>query len=173
MDLIELVADPWPWWFAGAMVGLFLPFFYYLANSPLGVSTGYGNFCKMVVPQTKLEALNTKAYKDIFTWRVFFIIGIILGGAMTKFISGDYSVITQFDKFNSTVTASIPLSGLWFFCGGILLGLGSRIGHGCTSAHTINGIPNFASSGFVASFSFIAGAVLIVNIIYRLVFPGV
>ncbi len=108
MDLIKLVADPWPWWFAGTMVGLFLPFFYYLANSPLGVSTGYGNFCKMVVPHTKLEALNTKAYKDIFTWRVFFIIGIILGGAMTRIISADYSIITHFDKFSSSVTASIP-----------------------------------------------------------------
>jgi uncharacterized membrane protein YedE/YeeE len=170
MSIIRLLTDPWPWWFAGAMVGLFLPLFYYLANRPLGVSTGYGNFCKIVVPHTKLEALNTKAYKEIFTWRVFFIIGIILGAAAPKILSGDFSLLTEFGKFNSTVTASIPLSGLWFLTGGILLGLGSRIGHGCTSAHTINGIPNFASSGFVASFSFFAGAIFIVNIIYRLIF---
>ena len=170
MSIIKLLNDPWPWWFAGTMVGLFLPFFYYLANRPLGVSTGYGNFCKILVPRTKLEALNTKAYKDIFTWRVFFIIVIILGAAAPKILSGEYSMITEFSKFNSTVTASIPFSGLWFITGGILLGLGSRIGHGCTSAHTINGIPNFASSGFVASTSFFAGAVFITNIIYRLIF---
>ncbi len=170
MDIINFLIAPWPWWFAGTMVGLFLPFFYYLANRPLGVSTRYGNLCKIVVPHTKLEALNTKAYKEIFTWRIFFIFGIILGAAAPKILSGDYPLITEFSKFNSTVTTSIPLSGLWFLTGGILLGLGSRIGHGCTSAHTINGIPNFASSGFVASVSFFAGAIFIVNIIYRLIF---
>jgi uncharacterized membrane protein YedE/YeeE len=170
MSLVKILFDPWPWWFAGAMVGLFLPFFYYLANRPLGVSTGYGNFCRMVVPHTRLEALNTKAYKDIFTWRVFFIIGIVLGAAMPKILAGDYSLIQEFAKFNSTVTASVSLSALWFLTGGILLGLGSRIGHGCTSAHTINGIPNLASSGFIASASFFAGAVFIANIIYRVIF---
>ena len=64
MDMIKLIIDPWPWWLAGSMVGLFLPFFYYLANNPLGVSTGYGNFCKMVVPHTKLEVLNTIVLYD-------------------------------------------------------------------------------------------------------------
>ncbi len=170
MSIIQLLADPWPWWFSGAMVGLFLPFFYYLTNNSLGVSTGYGNFCKMVVPHTKLEALNTKAYKEIFTWRVFFIIGMILGGAISGILSGEYSLITGMDKFSSTVTASIPLSGLWFLTGGILLGLGARTAHGCPSAHIINGVPNLASSGFAASFSFFAGAVFIVNIIYRAIF---
>ena len=119
MVLINLLVDPWPWWFAGAMVGLFLPFFYYLANRPLGVSTGYGNFCKIVVPHTKLEALNTKAYKEIFTWRVFFIIGIILGAAAPKILSGNYTFIAEFNKVSSTVTSSMSLSALWFLSGGI------------------------------------------------------
>jgi uncharacterized membrane protein YedE/YeeE len=170
MSLIQLLADPWPWWFSGAMVGLFLPFFYYLTNNPLGVSTGDGNICKMVVPHTKLEALNTKAYKDIFTWRVFFIIGIILGAAIARLLSGDYSFVSGMDKFSSTITASMSLSGLWFLGGGMLLGIGARTAHGCPSAHTINGIPNFASSGFAASAAFFAGAVFIVNVIYRAIF---
>jgi uncharacterized membrane protein YedE/YeeE len=170
MSVLSFLFDPWQWWFSGTMVGLFLPFFYYLSNHPLGVSTGYRNFCKLVVPHTKLEALNTKAYKKIFTWRVFFIFGIVLGALIARTMSGEYSLITEMSKFNSTVTTSIPLSGVWFLTGGILLGLGARVGHGCTSAHTINGIPNFASSGFVASFSFFAGAVFIVNIIYRVIF---
>lgn len=170
MSILSFLTDPWQWWFSGSMVGLFLPFFYYLSNHPLGVSTGYGNFCKIVVPHTKLEALNTKAYRDIFTWRVFFIIGILTGAAIARSLSGEYSFITGMSKFSSTITASIPLSGIWFLTGGVLLGFGARIAHGCTSAHTINGIPNFASSGFVASFSFFAGAVFIVNIIYRIIF---
>jgi uncharacterized membrane protein YedE/YeeE len=170
MNVPGFLAAPWPWWLAGALIGLFVPFFYFMANRPLGVSTGYGNLCKMAVPHTKLEALNTKAFQNIFTWRTFFILGIFLGAALAKFLSGDYSITTGMPIFSSTITASIPLSAFWFLTGGILLGFGSRLGHGCTSAHTINGVPNLASSGFVASAAFFAGAVFIVNIIYRVLF---
>ncbi len=165
-----LFINPWPWWLGGSLIGLFVPFFYLTANLPLGVSTGYGNLCKIVVPNTKLEALNTKHYKKIFTWRVFFIIGILLGAALAKILSGDYTLITEMGRFNSTVTGSFPLSMVWFFTGGILLGFGARIAGGCPSAHTIHGIPCLATSSFLATAGFFAGGLFAVNLIYRILF---
>lgn len=165
-----LFINPWPWWLGGALIGLFVPLFYLTANLPLGVSTGYGNLCKIVVRNTKLEALNAKPYKKIFTWRVFFIIGIFMGAAIAKVLSGDYTLITEMGRFNSTVTGSFTLSMLWFFTGGILLGFGARIAGGCPSAHTIHGIPCLAPSGFLATAGFFAGGLLVVNLIYRILF---
>ena len=101
-----LFINPWPWWLGGALIGLFVPLFYLTANLPLGVSTGYGNLCKIVVRNTKLEALNAKPYKKIFTWRVFFIIGIFMGAAIAKVLSGDYT-----DRKSTRLNSShIPLS---------------------------------------------------------------
>lgn len=170
MSIYSMFAGPWPWWFSGTMIGLFLPFFYFLSNHPLGISTGYGNFCKIVVPHTRLEALNSKAYTRIFTWRVFFIVGVVFGATMARMLSGEFTVIREMGMFNSTVTQSFLLSAPWFFTGGTLLGLGARVGSGCTSAHTINGIPNFAASGYIASLAFFIGATVIVNFVYRIVF---
>jgi uncharacterized membrane protein YedE/YeeE len=172
MMFFDLITQSWPWWFAGAMIGLFLPFFYFVANFPLGVSTGYGNFCKIVVPHTKLEALNTRSYQKIFTWRVFFIFGIILGAAAARIFSGDYSLITDMGRFNSIITDSLPLSASWFIAGGVFLGFGARVASGCPSAHMINGLPNLASSGIVATVSFFGAAVLVANIVYRIIFSG-
>jgi uncharacterized membrane protein YedE/YeeE len=168
--IFDVFAQPWPWWLTGAMIGLFLPFLYFIANLPLGVSTGYGNFCKMVVPHTKLEALNTKTYNTIFTWRVFFIVGIILGAAIARIISGEYSLIMDMGRFNDLITDTFQVSAVWFTTGGILLGFGARFASGCPSAHMINGVPNLAASGFVATISFFGAAVVTVNIIYRVIF---
>ncbi len=163
-----LFINPWPWWFGGVLIGLFVPFFYLAANLPLGVSTGYGNLCRIALPDTKLEALNTPAYRKILTWRVFFIAGIILGAALARILSGDYGFVTEMGRFGSTVTHSFFLSAVWFFSGGVLLGFGARIAGGCPSAHTIHGIPCLAPSGFVATAGFFAGGLLTVNLVYRI-----
>ena len=165
-----LLINPWPWWLAGLLIGLFVPFFYLIANLPLGVSTGYGNICKIITPRTKLEALNTAPYQKIFTWRVFFIIGIILGAAIAKILSGNYSLITEMGRFNSTITSSITLTAVWFIFGGILLGVGARIADGCPSAHSIHGIPCLAPSGFFATMSFFVGGLFTANLIHRILF---
>ncbi|NOZ68790.1 MAG: YeeE/YedE family protein [Deferribacteres bacterium] len=165
-----LFINPWPWWFGGVLIGLFVPFFYLTANLPLGVSTGYGNLCRAVLPDTKLEALNTPAYRKIFTWRVFFIAGIILGAALARILSGDYALVTEMGRFGATVTHSFSLTAVWFFSGGILLGFGARTAGGCPSAHTIHGIPCLAPSGFVATAGFFAGGLFAVNLIYRILF---
>jgi hypothetical protein len=124
----------------------------------------------MFTPHTQLEALNTKPYKKIFTWRFFFIIGIVLGAALAKILSGNYTLITEMGRFNSTITGSFLLSGGWFFIGGLLLGFGARIANGCPSAHTIHGIPCLSLSGFLATMAFFTGGVFVVNFIYRIVF---
>lgn len=165
-----LFINLWSWWLSGLLIGLFVPFFYLIANLPLGVSTGYGNICKMIISKTKLEALNTPPYQKIFTWRVFFIIGIILGAALAKILSGNYSLITEMGRFSSIITSSMLLTGAWFISGGILIGLGARIADGCPSAHSIHGIPSLAPSGFLATMSFFIGGVFTANLIYRVLF---
>ena len=83
-----LFVELWPWWLGGIGVGLLVPLMYYFLNTALGVSTGYGNFLKLILPKTKLRWLNSDTFKSIFNWRFIFIIGMIIGGFLSARTSG-------------------------------------------------------------------------------------
>jgi len=54
--MYELVfVTPWPWWIAGASIGLVVTLLAWLSGKPLGVSTGYGVACGPELPWTALH----------------------------------------------------------------------------------------------------------------------
>ncbi len=72
-------------------------------------------------------------YKGSLGWRIYFILGLGLGGYL-------FSIIMP-EAFESiSVTASTPLrSPLQIALAGILVGFGTVMGTGCTSGHGICG----------------------------------
>jgi hypothetical protein len=47
-----LFVDPWPWWLGGFGDRFFCsPLLYYFLNTPLGVSTGFGNLARGALRQ--------------------------------------------------------------------------------------------------------------------------
>ena len=64
-------------------------------------------------------------------WRLLFIAGLLLGGAVSAIASGGLEVITQ-------------ASPLMTIIAGLLVGFGTRMGSGCTSGHGICGIARFS-----------------------------
>jgi len=80
-------------------------------------------------------------------WRVFFLVGIALGGALT-FALYPPSAKLDFSR------AGLPL----MVAAGLLVGVGTRLGGGCTSGHGVCGISRRSSGGLVATVVFMAAA---------------
>tara|TARA_B100001964_G_scaffold190811_1_gene212963 strand:+ start:49 stop:486 length:438 start_codon:yes stop_codon:yes gene_type:complete len=87
-----------------------------------------------------------------------FLIGLILGPTA-------YMLILNKD-IPFIITSSIPL----IIIGGILVGLGTKIGSGCTSGHGICGISRFSIRSLVATITFILVAMITVVILKLLGF---
>lgn len=80
-------------------------------------------------------------------WRVMFTAGIVLG-------SGVYALLFQ----NGIWTTDVQIWRL--FVGGILVGIGTRLGRGCTSGHGINGIGSVSRASFINVVTFLGVAIV-------------
>ena len=79
-----------------------------------------------------------------------FIVGVILGPTI-------YQVVTK-SIIPFSITTSIPV----IILGGIFVGVGTKIGSGCTSGHGICGISRFSIRSIVATLVFLTTGVLTV-----------
>ena len=81
---------------------------------------------------------------------LLFIIGLVLGPLVFIFFSKNDVVFKM--------TSSIPL----IIAGGLLVGLGTKIGRGCTSGHGICGISRFSMRSILATIIFMIFAMITV-----------
>ncbi len=167
----SIFVDNWPYWFGGALIGMLVPLLYYYFNTALGVSTGYGNLAKIFLPAKNLQWIQSK-FADTFSWRVYFIGGIILGGLISSILSGNFGFTAEMGRFTAIAGWPAILNAIFFFGGGIMLGLGARIAGGCTSGHSIHGIANLHLSSVLATVFFIIGGIISANIVRALFLGG-
>lgn len=155
-------AEPWPWWMGGLVIGALVPLLYYFLNTALGVSTGFGNFAKLLFPKTTLSWLNSKSFSSVVNHRFYMMMGMLIGAFSAGRVMGLPVVTIEMGVFSETLQWPIWGNVLWFLMGGFLLGLGARIAGGCTSGHSIHGLANFQLSSLVATICFlIFGAVTV------------
>ncbi len=159
-----IFADPWPFWAGGIIIGLLVPLLYYFYNTALGVSTGYGNLVKMILPSRHLKWIKSK-FPETWSWRVYFIIGIILGGFVSSALAGNLGLTSEMGSFTTNVQWPPLLTAIYFFGGGLLLGLGARIAGGCTSGHSIHGIANLHVSSILVTALFVIGGIIAANLV--------
>jgi uncharacterized membrane protein YedE/YeeE len=84
-------------------------------------------------------------------WRLFFLVGLIAT-----------AVIVNFFAPHGEVTYSH--STLLLIISGILVGLGTRMGNGCTSGHAVCGMARLSTRSIVATLIFMSVAMLTVFI---------
>lgn len=168
-----LFADLWPWWFGGIAIGLLVPAMYYFLNTALGVSTSYGNLVKILRPNTRLKWLNSKDFENRFNWRFVFITGMVIGAFLSARVSGMPLGTVQMGIFTELANWPYAAFMLWFFLGGIFMGLGARFAGGCTSGHSIHGLATFQRSSLVATIFFILSGVVATYLIRQFIFGGV
>ena len=86
-------------------------------------------------------------------WRLAFVIGTILGPFLVMMVTGQGIEIRP--------SAHGPLLML----GGLIVGLGTAIGSGCTSGHGICGLARFSTRSLAAVMMFMATAIITVALI--------
>ena len=90
--------------------------------------------------------------KDQISWRIVFVIGVLIGPFLYLMI---------FENFKSEMVADRTL----LIQAGLLVGLGTSIGSGCTSGHGICGISRLSIRSIVATFIFVVSGVVTVYFI--------
>lgn len=86
-------------------------------------------------------------------WRVCFIAGLLLGAWLLRII------------WPVTLAIHVDVSTPTIILGGLLVGLGTRIGSGCTSGHGICGVGRLAPRSLVASAVFFSLGVITVYLV--------
>jgi uncharacterized membrane protein YedE/YeeE len=85
-------------------------------------------------------------------WRAAFIIGLVLGAAAYRLVTGDLVVEMQ-------------TSGITLVAAGVLVGAGTRMGSGCTSGHGVCGMAYRSKRSFTATLTFMGVAALTVFVV--------
>ena len=126
---------PIPALIGGIVIGLAVVLFFYSTGRLAGVS-GIAN---------NVLTKNTNRRTNLL-----FLIGLISGPIIYQlFISSDVPYLIN----NNTVILII---------GGLLVGIGTQIGMGCTSGHGVCGISRFSVRSIIATISFIFSGVIVV-----------
>jgi uncharacterized membrane protein YedE/YeeE len=74
-------------------------------------------------------------------FRPLFLVGLPLGAALATLASGGFSFdLTLGQRFDARYGEFGPLSVLVLLASGLLIGVGTRVGAGCTSGHGISGV---------------------------------
>ena len=95
--------------------------------------------------------LLTLQMDDEFLWRAIFIFGLLVG----TLLSAPYAANAQNLGFNS-----LPVTVI----GGLFVGFGTALSHGCTSGHGICGLARFSMRSLVAVIAFMVVAVITVYV---------
>ena len=122
MNFFEgVLGRPWPWWISGPAIGIFVVVFAALTERGVAVSSGFGAACARC---TSLSYFQKPSFGE--SWRLFFLIGIPLGGLVGTLLSGRWGVVTTLGCFDQALTGRVDVKVGLLFAGGLLAGFGAR-----------------------------------------------
>lgn len=166
--------DPWPWYFAGPVIGLFVPALLVVGNAVFGVSSSLRHMCAAAFPG-EVEYLRYD-WKKNGLWNLAFVAGILVGGFLAAHIGVQENIaISQATRLDLARLGVHDFSGLapreffqWsallsfrglvlMVGGGFLIGFGTAYAGGCTSGHAISGLADFQLPSLIAVIGFFAG----------------
>ena len=97
-------------------------------------------------------------------WRFIFVIGLVLGAAIYPLVGGDVGYI-ELNPYQVGESAHLVL----LIVGGLLVGIRTYIGAGCTSGHGICGIGRLSARSILATITFMITAIVTVFIMRQIV----
>ncbi|MCH8537274.1 MAG: YeeE/YedE family protein [Alkalimonas sp.] len=85
------------------------------------------------------------------SWRLAFVVGLLLGPLAVSLALSDFSFSTPELSWRTVIA-------------GMLVGLGTAWGSGCTSGHGVCGIGRFSARSLIATLVFMAAGVLVASL---------
>ena len=183
---MDLINEPWPWYVAGPLIGLFIPLLLIIGNKSFGISSSFKHICAACMPVKDIEFFKYN-WKD-YLWNLFLVIGVILGAIVVGLtVDLDYEIainpktkealsalgVTHFvgllpeDIFgwdNFSIKSLLLLVG-----GGFLVGFGTRYANGCTSGHAIMGLSQLSIGSLVAVIGFFIGGLIMTHLLLPII----
>jgi uncharacterized membrane protein YedE/YeeE len=134
----------------GALIGLGTVFVYSLTGISAGASTFLESTLSYVSDRSRFAQ-----YRPSRDWRVVFSLGIVLGAAAWAFTLGEGPWVTDVQPWRLAL-------------GGVLVGVGTRLGKGCTSGHGVCGVGSGSRTSIVNVVTFLAVAVGVAQLVAAL-----
>ena len=138
---------------AGVILGLLIIAAYYFAGEGLGSSGGYRDVAIETIDKVAPNYAEKNAYvaphisgeeSPIHSWLVFELLGVIFGAIISaalygrlKFMIGKAPHITNKKRL------------VYALIGGLMWGIGTQLGRGCTSGLVLSGIAVNSLSGYI------------------------
>jgi uncharacterized membrane protein YedE/YeeE len=170
----NLLAETWPWYVAGPIIGLFVPALLLVGKKAFGVSANLSHLCAAIVPG-KTEFFRYD-WRRVGMWNLVFLAGVAISGFLASHAGATHDIAIS--AKTKTALASLGIhdfSGVaphelftWHalmtargfvsvVVGGFLVGFGTAYAAGCTSGHAISGLANFELPSLIAVVGFFAG----------------
>jgi len=147
----------------GLLVGLGTVMIYVGTGIPAGASTFLESTLSYVSGQSRFQQ-----YVASRDWRVVFTLGIVLGGlAFAATVQSGLVTSSLYEPGTTGQLYEVAGVTLWstavqpwrLFLGGILVGIGTRIGKGCTSGHGVCGVGSASKTSLVGVVTFLTVAI--------------
>lgn len=151
---------------AGILLGLLLFVTIYITGRGLGASGGVKSVVLLLVktfqPQQWLNGTFYQNYAQSHTgsplnsWLFFEVVGVVIGAFFSGIISNRIGF--RIDRgMKITNKTRLLMAGL----GGILFGLGSQIGRGCTSGSALSGMAVMSFGGIITMMAIFGSAYML------------
>lgn len=184
--MLEIIKEPWPWFVAGPLIGLIVPFLLIIGNKTFGISSSLRHVCAAIIP-SKIPFFQYNWKKE--AWNLVFVFGVFLGGAVAvNLLSNNNAVVVNpklmdelatygITNYNNLIPVDIlnwqslfTIKGfLMMVMGGFFIGFGTRYAGGCTSGHAISGLSSLQWPSLVATICFMLGGFITANLILPLI----
>lgn len=135
---------PWTALAGGILLGIASAAFILVNGRVLGISGILGG---LLVPK-----------RSDTSWRVFFLLGMVLAPASLALLAPGLVSAPRIEAGNVAIAAA-----------GLLVGLGTRYGSGCTSGHGVCGLSRLSPRSLVATLAFMASGFAMVYVIRHLI----
>ena len=189
--MIELLSRPWPWYVAGPLIGLVVPFVFWYGGRKWGLSSSLQHLCAATVP-ANLEYFRYD-WRSQGGWSLAMVAGIVMGGLLAAVVlptPGGSIAISDATRLDLQALGLTDFSGMlpleifsWrallnpvalaiVIGGSFLVGFGARWAGGCTSGHAISGLSTLKRSSLAAVVGFFVGGLISANILLPLILRG-
>ena len=138
----------------GVLLGLVLLAANFISGRGLGASGAIKSVVATSIETVSSDAVNTMPFMAEYaeshsgspmrSWLVFQMLGVIVGGFLSGAAAGRLKLKVE---HSPKITSRRRL--IFALAGGILFGLGSQIGRGCTSGSALSGMAVLSLGGFI------------------------
>ena len=131
----------------GGLIGLGVVVVYLASGAIVGASTFLESSLSYV---SRLPRFRRGSYLASREWRVVFTLGIVAGAGAFTLVTGAGAWTTQVAPWR-------------LLAGGILVGIGTRVGKGCTSGHGVCGVASLSPASLVNVALFLGIAIVVAH----------